>query len=146
MAAQEQGIFMLKPDGKAHQGEIMEMVHGLGDIEVVIEKEMMLTQNRIEALYTSHVDKPYFPAVVEYLMSGLVVVYILRGPDVISRVRELLGATWPAENDSSTIRGRFGVKEMISSGIAINVAHATDAPENFPPEAEALLDYYPIDI
>jgi nucleoside-diphosphate kinase len=146
MATREQGIFMLKPDGKHHQSEIMEMVHGLGDIEVVIEKEMMLTKNRIEALYPAHVDKPYFPAVVEYLTSGLVVVYILRGPDVISRVRKLLGATWPAQADPDTIRGRFGVKEAIPSGIAINVAHATDLPENFPPEAEALLDYYPFDI
>ena len=80
--------------------------------------------------YSHLTDKPFFPEIVEFMQSSPVIVMTLHGEDVVTRVRDIVGVTDPAEASDGTIRKQFGTDVMR------NVVHASDSVENADAEIE----------
>ena len=74
--------------------------------------------------YAEHKERPFFPALIEFMTSGPVVVQVLEGEGAIAKNRELMGATNPAEAAEGTIRADF------ASSIDANAVHGSDSPES----------------
>jgi len=74
--------------------------------------------------YAEHKERPFFPALIEFMTSGPVVAQVLEGEGAIAKNRELMGATNPAEAAEGTIRADF------ASSIDANAVHGSDSPES----------------
>src|SRR6266511_404105 len=77
-----------------------------------------------EEFYAVHRERPFFPALVEYMTSGHIVVTVLEREDAIGKLREVIGATDPAEASPGTVRRDFGLSKQANS------CHASDSREN----------------
>jgi len=84
---------------------------------------IQLTRAQAEGFYAVHSARPFFKDLVEYMISGPVVVSCLEGENAIARYRDLMGATDPAKAAEGTIRKNFG------KSIEANACHGSDAPE-----------------
>lgn len=93
----ERTFCIIKPDAVARnlQGEILAMIQGAG-LRVVAMKQIRMTRQQAEGFYAVHKERPFFASLTEYMSSGPVVCAILEGDKAISRYRELMGATNPA--------------------------------------------------
>jgi nucleoside-diphosphate kinase len=119
----ENTLFMIKPDAVAR---------GLvGELVAIVEREGLAVERlelqrfdraKAEAFYDVHRGKPFFESLIAYITSGPVVPMVLVGENVISRVRELMGATDPAQAAAGTIRRKFG------ESIERNAVHGSDSP------------------
>jgi nucleoside-diphosphate kinase len=119
----EKTLFMIKPDAAAR---------GLvGEVIAVVEREGLTVERlelqrfdraQAEAFYDVHRGKPFFENLIAYITSGPVVPMVLAGENAISRVRELMGATDPAQAAAGTIRRKFG------ESIERNAVHGSDSP------------------
>ena len=122
----EKTLVILKPDCMEAKrvGKVISRFEGEG-FNILDCKLAQLSAGVLEDHY-SHIRQleHVFPMLVEFMSSRPVLVMILEGENVISRVRELLGPTDPAEAAEGTIRGDFGVDKTK------NVVHASDSPEN----------------
>lgn len=85
---------------------------------------LSLTDSVLEEHYAHIADRPFFPDLVKFMQSSPVIAVAVKGENVISRVRELLGPTDSRKAAKGTIRGDLGVDAMV------NVAHASDSLEN----------------
>ena len=101
----ERTFCIIKPDAVARnlQGEILAMIQGAG-LRVVAMKQIRMTRQQAEGFYAVHKERPFFASLTEYMSSGPVVCAILEGDKAISRYRELMGATNPANAAEGTIR------------------------------------------
>jgi nucleoside-diphosphate kinase len=117
-------LSIIKPDGVA-RGLIGEVVQRLekNRINIIAMKMLQMTRQQAEGFYAVHLGKPFFESLTEFMCSGPVVVMILEGEDVISRYRELMGATNFKEAAAGTIRADF------ATSIQDNIVHGSDAPE-----------------
>jgi len=122
--AVEQTLSIIKPDGvqKNLIGEIYSRFEKAG-LEIVAARMMHLSKEQAEGFYAVHKERPFFNDLVSYMTSGPVVVQALQGEDAISKNREIMGATNPADADPGTIRADF------ASSIEENVVHGSDAAE-----------------
>ncbi|MET3634440.1 nucleoside-diphosphate kinase [Streptococcus porcorum] len=122
----EKTFFMIKPDG-VKRGLIGEVLHRIERRGFVIEEldMRMITQDLLEEHYSELVDKPFFPSIAEFMMSGPVVAGIISGPEVVKSWREMLGATNPLEAHPGTIRGDFATAP--NGGSIQNIAHGSDS-------------------
>ena len=120
----ERTFCIIKPDAVARnlQGEILAMVQGAG-LRVVAMKQIRMTRQQAEGFYAVHKERPFFASLTEYMSSGPVVCAILEGDKAISRYRELMGATNPANAAEGTIRKKY------AESIEANSVHGSDAPE-----------------
>ena len=120
----EQTLSIIKPDGvqKNLIGEIYGRFEKAG-LEIVAAKMLHLSQEQAEGFYAVHKERPFFNDLVAYMTSGPVMVQALQGDGAISKNREIMGATNPAEADPGTIRADF------AASIEENVVHGSDAPE-----------------
>lgn len=122
--AVEQTFIIIKPEAVARGlvGEILRRFERKG---LVIKRLEMTTISRVvaEEHYAHHADKPFFPQLLEAITAGPVVLGVLEGPNAIQQVRNLVGATDPAQAAPGTIRGDF------ASQLPYNMVHAADAPE-----------------
>jgi len=120
----EQTFSIVKPDAVAAKqtGAIIQMILDAG-LTVKGMKMIQLTRAQAEGFYAVHSARPFFKDLVEYMISGPVVVSCLEGENAISRYRDLMGATDPAKAAEGTIRKRFG------KSIEANACHGSDAPE-----------------
>jgi nucleoside-diphosphate kinase len=84
---------------------------------------MHLTEEQAQGFYAVHKERPFFNDLVSYMTSGPVVVQVLQGEDAISKNRQIMGATNPADADAGTIRKDF------AESIEENVVHGSDAAE-----------------
>ena len=82
-----------------------------------------LTRDQAEGFYAVHKERPFFNDLVDYMISGPVMVQVLEGKNAIDRNRELMGATNPAEADEGTIRKDF------ATSIEKNTVHGSDGPD-----------------
>ena len=82
-----------------------------------------LTRDQAEGFYAVHKERPFFNDLVDYMISGPVMVQVLEGENAIERNRELMGATNPAEADEGTIRKDF------ATSIEENTVHGSDGPD-----------------
>jgi len=120
----EQTLSIIKPDGvqKNLIGEIYSRFEKAG-LEIVAARMMHLTKEQAEGFYAVHKDRPFFNDLVSYMTSGPVVVQALRGENAITKNREIMGATNPADADPGTVRADF------AASIEENVVHGSDAAE-----------------
>ncbi|WP_123711757.1 nucleoside-diphosphate kinase [Sinobacterium caligoides] len=121
----ERTFSIVKPDAVAKNviGEIYSRFEKNG-LKIVASKMVRLSQEKAEGFYAEHKERPFFPALVEFMTSGPVCVQVLEGEGAILKNRELMGATNPKEAAAGTIRADF------ASSIDANAVHGSDAPES----------------
>ena len=120
----ERTLSIIKPDGveKNVIGEIYKRFEDSG-LTIVEAKMLHLTRDQAEGFYAVHKERPFFNDLVDYMISGPVMVQVLEGENAIERNRELMGTTNPAEADEGTIRKDF------ATSIEKNTVHGSDGPD-----------------
>ena len=119
----EQTLMILKPDASERNliGQILAKIEGSG-LKVVRLEMLRLTAERARKFYHVHEGKPFLGDLVGYMSRGPVVVGVLEGESAITRWRDLMGATNPANAAPGTIRKEFAVD------IQTNTVHGSDSP------------------
>jgi len=119
----EQTLLIIKPDAVAKNvtGQINARFEAAG-LQIVAQKMLRLSDELAGGFYAEHKERPFYPALVEFMTSGPVVVQVLEGEGAILKNRELMGATNPAEADAGTIRADF------AKSIDANAVHGSDSP------------------
>ena len=121
----ERTYIMLKPDAIQRKlaGRIIDRIEAKG-YRIVVIKAMELTRELLREHYAHVADKPFYPHMEEYMMSGPVWGMIVEGDNVVKGMRILIGATKFEEALAGTIRGDF------AGSTTENVIHGSDALEN----------------
>jgi nucleoside-diphosphate kinase len=119
----EKTLIILKPDCMERRlcGTVLARFESAG-FEIQASKMARLTSAQLREHYAHVADKPFYPEIEAFMSSRPVIVVVLVGDNVISRVRELLGPTNSKVAPKGTIRGDFGTEMMR------NVCHASDSP------------------
>lgn len=123
----ERTYAMLKPDGVRKElfPEVVKRIEGAG-LEVVQSKKMMLDQEIVRQHYAHLLDKPFYPTLEEFMLSGPVIGMIVEGDNAIKKLRDLMGATDSKDALPGTIRGDYGDKTCCT----YNIIHGSDSLEN----------------
>ena len=121
----EQTLSIIKPDAVAKNvvGKILSRFEDAG-LRIAATKKIQLNQADAEAFYAVHAERPFFGELVEFMISGPVVVTVLEGESAMSKNRDLMGATNPKEAAAGTIRADF------AESIDANAVHGSDSVEN----------------
>jgi len=121
----ERTLSIIKPDAVAKNvvGQILSRFEAAG-LRIAATKKIQLSQADAEAFYAVHAERPFFKDLVEFMISGPVVVTVLEGENAMAKNRELMGATNPAEAEPGTIRADF------AESIDANAVHGSDSLEN----------------
>ena len=119
----EQTLSIIKPDAVAKNvtGQINARFEAAG-LQIIAQKMLRLSDELAGGFYAEHKERPFYPALVEFMTSGPVVVQVLEGEGAILKNRELMGATNPAVADAGTIRADF------AKSIDANAVHGSDSP------------------
>ncbi|SFW26465.1 MULTISPECIES: nucleoside-diphosphate kinase [Luteibacter] len=122
--ALERTLSIIKPDAvkKNVIGQILARFEGAG-LKVVAARMAQLSRAEAEGFYAVHKERPFFNALVEFMISGPVMIQVLEGEGAILKNRELMGATNPKEAAPGTIRADF------AESIDANAVHGSDAAE-----------------
>ena len=115
---------IIKPDATKRNltGAINAMIEGAG-LRIVAQKRIHMTKAQAETFYGVHKERAFFNDLVEFMISGPVVVQVLEGDDAIAKYREIMGATNPEQADEGTIRKEY------AESVEANSVHGSDAPE-----------------
>ncbi len=121
----ERTFSIIKPDAVAKGviGKIFDRFESNG-LKIAATKKLQLSRADAEAFYAIHKERPFFNDLVEFMISGPVVVSVLEGEDAMAKNRALMGATNPAEAEAGTIRADF------AESIDANAVHGSDSLEN----------------
>ena len=121
----EQTLSIIKPDAVAKNvvGQILSRFEA-ADLRIAATKKIQLSKADAEAFYAVHAERPFFGELVEFMISGPVVVTVLEGEDAMTKNRDLMGATNPKEAAAGTIRADF------AESIDANAVHGSDSLEN----------------
>lgn len=121
----EQTLSIIKPDAVAKNvvGQILARFEAAG-LRIAATKKIRLSRVDAEAFYAVHAERPFFKDLVEFMVSGPVVVTVLEGENAMAKNRDLMGATNPAEAEAGTIRADF------AESIDANAVHGSDSVEN----------------
>ena len=116
---------IIKPDATRRNltGAVTAKLEAAG-LRVVASKRLHLTRDQAEGFYAVHRERPFFNDLVEFMISGPVVVQVLEGEDAVKRNRDVMGATNPANAEAGTIRKEF------AESIEANSVHGSDSDEN----------------
>ena len=122
--AVERTLSIIKPDAVAKNviGEIYARFERAG-LKIVAARMLTLSRAEAEGFYAVHRARPFFGALVDFMVSGPVMVQVLEGEGAIARNRELMGATDPRKAEAGTIRADF------ADSIDANAVHGSDAVE-----------------
>ena len=122
--AVEQTLSIIKPDAvkKNVIGKIIARFEQAG-LRVVEARMMQLSRKEAEGFYAVHRERPFFKDLVDFMISGRVLVQVLEGENAIAKNRELMGATDPKKAAKGTIRADF------ADSIDANAVHGSDGPE-----------------
>ena len=122
--AVERTLSIVKPDATRRNltGKIVAKLEGAG-LRVVAQKRLRLTRGQAEAFYAMHKARPFYNSLVEFMISGPVLVQVLEGENAVAKNREVMGATDPAKAAPGTIRKEF------AESLEANSVHGSDAPE-----------------
>lgn len=120
--ATERTLSIIKPDavGKNVIGKIYSRFEDAG-LQIVAAKMLHLSREQAESFYEVHKERPFFNDLVEFMITGPVMVQVLEGENAIAKNREVMGATNPAEAEKGTIRADF------ANSIDENAVHGSDA-------------------
>ncbi len=122
--AVERTLSIIKPDAVAKNviGQIYSRFEAAG-LKVIAARMTHLSRAEAENFYLVHRERPFFNDLVEFMISGPVMIQVLEGENAIAKNRELMGATDPEKADKGTIRADF------AESIDANAVHGSDAPE-----------------
>jgi len=120
----ERTFSIIKPDAVAsgHAGEILATLEGEG-FKVVTLRMTRLSKAQAEGFYAVHRERPFFPSLVKFMTEGPIIVMALEREDAIAKLREVMGATNPANAVEGTIRKRY------AESIERNCIHGSDGPD-----------------
>ena len=120
----ERTLSIIKPDAvkKNAIGQIIARFESAGQCVVAV-RMMHLSRGEAEAFYAVHRERPFFKDLVDFMVSGPIVVQALEGEGAIARNRDLMGATDPKKAAPGTIRADF------ADSIDANAVHGSDGPE-----------------
>ena len=121
----ERTLSIIKPDAVAKNvvGQILARFENAG-LRIAATKKIQLSRADAEAFYAVHAERPFFGELVEFMISGPVVVTVLEGENAMAKNRDLMGATNPKEAAAGTIRADF------AESIDANAVHGSDSLEN----------------
>lgn len=122
--ASERTLILVKPDGVQRKliGTIMSRIENKG-LNIIAIKMMQVTAEMSKQHYAEHVEKPFYPELEGFITSAPVVAMIVEGPEAVSVMRTLIGATNGREATPGTIRGDYG------SSRQMNMIHGSDGVE-----------------
>jgi nucleoside-diphosphate kinase len=122
--AVERTFSIIKPDAVARNltGAINAMIEQ-ADLRIVGQRRVRITREQAETFYAVHRERPFFGELVDFMISGPVVVQVLEGESAIAKYREIMGATDPAKAAPGTIR------KVHAKSIGENSVHGSDAPD-----------------
>ena len=120
----ERTFSIIKPDATARNltGAINAMIEQAG-LRIIAQKRVAISRAQAEAFYSVHRQRPFFGELVDFMISGPVVVQVLEGENAIAAYRDLMGATDPAKAAPGTIRKAF------AKSIGENSVHGSDAAD-----------------
>jgi nucleoside-diphosphate kinase len=120
----ERTISILKPDATERNltGAINALIEKAG-LRIVAQKRVRISREQAEKFYSVHRERPFFSELVDFMISGPVVVQVLEGDNAIATYRDVMGATDPAKAAPGTIR------KTHARSIGENSVHGSDAPE-----------------
>ncbi|MBD3800246.1 MAG: nucleoside-diphosphate kinase [Campylobacterales bacterium] len=121
----EQTLSIIKPDAvaKGVVGKILDRFESNG-LRIAATKMLQLSRKDAQDFYAVHKERPFFTDLVEFMVSGPVVVSVLEGENAVAKNRDLMGATNPQEAAPGTIRADF------AENIDANAVHGSDSLEN----------------
>jgi len=116
---------IIKPDATRRNltGGVTKMLEEAG-LRVVASKRIHMSRDQAEGFYAVHKERPFFGELVEFMISGPVVVQVLEGEDAVKRNRDVMGATNPKDAAEGTIRKTY------AESIEANSVHGSDSEEN----------------
>lgn len=120
----ERTLSIIKPDAVAKNviGQIYARFEGAG-LKIAAARMAHLSRRQAEAFYAVHKERPFFKDLVEFMISGPVMIQVLEGENAIAKNRELMGATDPKKAEKGTIRADF------ADSIDANAVHGSDAAQ-----------------
>lgn len=120
----ERTFSIIKPDAVAKNviGEIYSRFEKNG-LQIIAAKMLHMTREQAEGFYAVHKERPFFKDLVDFMITGPVMMQVLEGENAIAKNRDLMGATNPKEAAPGTIRADF------ADSIDANAVHGSDAPE-----------------
>lgn len=123
--ALERTFSIIKPDATKRNltGAVNAVIEKAG-LRIVAQKRIRMTRQEAETFYGVHRERPFFGELVEFMTSGPVVVQVLEGDSAVTKYREVMGATNPAQAAEGTIRKQF------AQSIGENSVHGSDSAEN----------------
>ena len=126
---------IIKPDATRRNltGAVTKMLEDAG-LRVVASKRIHMTREQAEGFYAVHKERPFFGELVDFMVSGPVVVQVLEGEDAVKANRDVMGATNPADADDGTIRKTY------AESIEANSVHGSDSEENAKIEIDFFFD------
>ena len=119
----ERTFSIIKPDATKRNltGKIIDRFESNG-LRIIASKRIHMTREQAGGFYAVHKERPFYNDLVDFMVSGPVVVQVLEGENAVAKNREIMGATNPAEADAGTIRKDF------AESIEANSVHGSDAP------------------
>jgi nucleoside-diphosphate kinase len=122
--AVERTFSIIKPDATERNltGAINAIIEQAG-LRIVAQRRVRITRGEAEAFYAVHKARPFFGELVDFMISGPVVVQVLEGENAIAKYRDIMGATDPAKAAPGTIR------KLHAKSIGENSVHGSDAPD-----------------
>ena len=121
----QQTLCIIKPDGIKRNliGDITSMIEKTG-FKIVGAKMLHMSPEQARLFYIVHKERPFYQELVDYMMSGPVMVYALHADNAVARFRDLIGHTDPKQASDDTIRKVFGIS------IEANTVHGSDSDSN----------------
>ncbi len=123
--ATQRTLSIIKPDATRRNltGAINNTIEQAG-LKIVAQKRMHLTEDQAKQFYGVHKERPFYNDLVQFMISGPVVVQVLEADDAVTKYRDVMGATNPANAAEGTIRRQF------AESIEANSVHGSDSAEN----------------
>ncbi|BAT60951.1 nucleoside diphosphate kinase [Variibacter gotjawalensis] len=120
----ERTFSILKPDATERNltGAVNAVIEKAG-LRIIAQRRIRMTRDQAETFYAVHKARPFFGELVDFMISGPVVVQVLEGEGAIAKYREVMGATDPAKAADGTIR------KLYARSVGENSVHGSDAPE-----------------
>ncbi|PVE25186.1 nucleoside-diphosphate kinase [Microvirga sp. KLBC 81] len=121
----ERTFSIIKPDATERNltGAINAVIENAG-LRIVAQKRIIMSRREAETFYAVHKERPFFGELVDFMISGPVVVQVLEGDNAVLRYREIMGATNPESAAEGTIR------KLYAKSIGENSVHGSDSIEN----------------
>jgi len=115
---------IIKPDAVklGNAGKILALLEGAG-FRIAALRMLKLSKSQAEGFYAVHKERPFYNSLVTFMTEGPVIVMALEREDAVKKLREVMGATNPANADAGTIR------KLFAESIERNSIHGSDAPE-----------------